>query len=1108
MRVRSAATLAGGVIAAGLFFVLLLMGMAWLARPDMSFSPPPHSPEEIEAVEEARAVHIDPDNPLRVQREVDYSEGSGAKWYPKGESPILAELVREGELPPLADRVGPEPVVVEGVEGIGKYGGTWIRIANSVPDVAIIQNRISYCNLVRWSPQGYPIVPHLAKSFKVSEDSREFVFTLRKGMKWSDGHPVTVDDIMYWWVHEANDQSVTPATALPQVMKQRDKVGTIEKIDDYTVKFSFPEPNGLFLSLLASYPGMVMLRCPAHYLSKYHPTIGDQELIEQTMQSLNLPSALAVYNLMKQWDNPEHPRLWPWIYRTYRANPPYAFVRNPYYFMVDTEGNQLPYLDRVLFDVKSPDMLILTAANGECSMQARHIRYEEYTHLMSQRSKNNYEIYNWYPAYRSNYVISVNLNRRVDPDRPETSKKLELFNEKKFRQALSLAIDRKRIIHAEYNDQAEPAQIAPGPASYFYEPTLYRSFTEHDPETANRLLDEIGLTRHDYEGYRTFKDGSRMTLYLNVSFTGMGPSQFLVEDWAAVGIRVIPRERSRALFSVERSAREHDLNVWTGNGEFLPLLSPGWFVPIATDANYAIGFGKWYMLGGLQGDPRAQGPGCIEPPLDHPLREALEVYEDACLVSSPEDQRRIFSRVLKIAAENVWTISICTPPPELVVVKNGFRNVPRFAVSSWLFLTPGNAGLETYFFDESLDTEGTVEQIKQSITKITPRPRSVPVAGTESSGNTPVGGGRLGSLVKYAVLLILASLVVLVAVKHPYIARRLLIMIPTLLIISVIVFTIIQLPPGDYLTTRIMQLRESGDQADIQALEDLRKIFYLEDPLYLQYMRWLGLKWFFTFDADDKGLLQGQLGRSMESGQPVNDIVGDRIILTVLISLGTILFTWALAIPIGIYSAVRQYSVGDYVLTFLGFIGMCVPPFLLALVLMYVSSEFLGINVSGLFSSQYAAQAEWTWGKVVDLMEHIWVPVVVMGVASTAGMIRVMRGNLLDELKKPYVITAMAKGVRPVKLLFKYPVRLAINPFVSGIGGLFPQLVSGGAIVAMVLSLPTVGPLMLSALMSEDMYMAGSMLMVLSLLGVVGTLVSDLLLLWLDPRIRFKGGTR
>jgi ABC-type dipeptide/oligopeptide/nickel transport system permease component len=250
------------------------------------------------------------------------------------------------------------------------------------------------------------------------------------------------------------------------------------------------------------------------------------------------------------------------------------------------------------------------------------------------------------------------------------------------------------------------------------------------------------------------------------------------------------------------------------------------------------------------------------------------------------------------------------------------------------------------------------------------------------------------------------------------------------------------------------------------------------------------------------------MGLSMENQNTVNEVVGDRILLTFLISLGTILFTWALALPIGIYSAVRQYSLGDYVFTLIGFIGMSVPSFLLALLLLYWSGKYLGINVTGLYSPEYAVQPEWTSGKIVNLLQHIWVPIVVLGVTGTASMIRVMRGNLLDELRKPYVITAMAKGLRPFKVLMKYPVRLAINPFISSVGVIFPQLVSGGAIVAMVLSLPTVGPLLLDALMIEDMYLAGSMLMVLSLLGVLGTLVSDLLLMWLDPRIRMEGGAR
>jgi ABC-type dipeptide/oligopeptide/nickel transport system permease component len=237
-------------------------------------------------------------------------------------------------------------------------------------------------------------------------------------------------------------------------------------------------------------------------------------------------------------------------------------------------------------------------------------------------------------------------------------------------------------------------------------------------------------------------------------------------------------------------------------------------------------------------------------------------------------------------------------------------------------------------------------------------------------------------------------------------------------------------------------------------------------------------------------------------------MIGDRLLLTVFISVGTILFTWMMALPIGIFSAVRQYSIGDYIATFVGFLGMCVPNFLLALLLMFFTSKFFGVHVTGLFSAEFGAQPEWTLAKFVDLLKHIWLPILVLGVTGTTGMIRVMRGNLLDELKKPYVVTARAKGVRPLKLLLKYPVRLALNPFISSIGVLFPQLISGGAIVAMILSLPTIGPQMIYALTSEDMYLAGTLLMLLSTLGVVGTLVSDILLMALDPRIRMSSGGR
>jgi len=326
------------------------------------------------------------------------------------------------------------------------------------------------------------------------------------------------------------------------------------------------------------------------------------------------------------------------------------------------------------------------------------------------------------------------------------------------------------------------------------------------------------------------------------------------------------------------------------------------------------------------------------------------------------------------------------------------------------------------------------------------------------------------------------------------IARRLLWMIPTLLIISIISFAIIQLPPGDYLTSYIAALSETGETVDEEQIAALKKQYRLDEPIHLQYLHWMA------------GLLRGDMGMSMEWNRPVTKLIGERILLTTIISLVTLLFTWAVAIPIGIYSAVRQYSIGDYVFTFLGFIGLATPNFLLALIFMYVGYSVFGVSAGGLFSPQFQ-NAPWSLAKFGDLMAHIWIPVVVIGTAGTAGLIRVMRGNLLDELRKQYVLTARAKGVARVKLILKYPVRVAINPLVSTIGWVLPAIVSGATITAVVLGLPTTGPLLLRALMNQDMYLAGSMVMMLSLLTVVGTLISDILLMLLDPRIRYEKRT-
>jgi peptide/nickel transport system permease protein len=326
-----------------------------------------------------------------------------------------------------------------------------------------------------------------------------------------------------------------------------------------------------------------------------------------------------------------------------------------------------------------------------------------------------------------------------------------------------------------------------------------------------------------------------------------------------------------------------------------------------------------------------------------------------------------------------------------------------------------------------------------------------------------------------------------------YVAKRFLIMVPTLLIISGLVFFIINLPPGDCVTTIVEELMARGDPDAARKAAEIRHLYGLDQPVWVQYLSWV------------KGIFSWDFGLSCQDQMPVSQLIGERMVLTIIMESCTIIFIWVVSFVIGVYAATHQYRPGDYIASFVGFIGLATPNFLLALVLLYIGKVYFGVSVGGLMDPQYLDQP-WSWAKFRSVLEHLAIPVIVIGTAGTAGMIRRLRANLLDELQKQYVVTGRAKGLPPMRLLIKYPLRHALNPFIADIGHVLPEVISGSVIVSVVLSLPTTGPMLLQALKSQDVNLAATFLLFVATLTVIGTLISDLLLAMLDPRIRLQGG--
>jgi peptide/nickel transport system substrate-binding protein len=596
------------------------------------------------------------------------------------EAPMLKPLVEAGELPPVEERLPEEPVIIEPVEEIGQYGGTWHRLAVSFGDVS--WPRLNSTGFTHWSADGYPLVPDIAKSWEISPDGKVYTFYLRKGIKWSDGEPFTADDIMFWYEDYLLNDELTPVK--PKWIKEG---GELEKLDDYTIRFHFAEPWGLFLESTADSGGLYMTDKPKHYLKQFHPKYTSMDKLEELMKEEKFEFWYELFKshsdwALMQWDT-ERPHLTAWIVES--ATPTrVVYGRNPYYYKVDPEGNQLPYIDRIALDiVENTEIVGMKIVSGEVEMQGRHLMVANYPLYMENREKGDYRVLKWVSDHGSSFTLHPNLNCKDPVLR-------ELFQNRKFRIALSLAIDRGEINDLCYLGIAVSRQSTVVSLSPYYEEEFAAKYAEYDPEEANSLLDEIGLSKKDAEGFRLRSDGETLLLTVDVgSFLPewIKASELIKDYWEQIGIKVFIKSESRDLLEERTQMGTVDVFVWSTDAAF--AVNAQKFLPsVYWDAN-APQWMLWYNTKGEKGET---------PPED--FIKLFNLYDNYVTAIGQEERIKAAKDFLRWRAELCYQIGTVGDTPSIFIVKNNFRNVPEQAASSWPYLTPANTYPEQYFIKQ------------------------------------------------------------------------------------------------------------------------------------------------------------------------------------------------------------------------------------------------------------------------------------------------------------------------------------------------------------------------------------------------------------------------
>lgn len=629
-------------------------------------------------------LSTDPSSP-EGDNSTDKDDNSAGKGK---EAPELAKRVEAGDLPPVEERLPETPLVIETTESMGVYGGTWASVINGPADIAWLRNTVGYDGLVRWNPEWSEAIPNVAESFSMDDTGREYTFELRRGMKWSDGEDFTADDIVFAFEDVLTDPEVASKSIGP-FLDPSGQPAVLEKIDDYTVRFVFAEPKGLFLNQLADPEGYHISACPRHYLEQFHqkhnPDVAD--LVDEE----GLSSWIELLERKRNvWDSPELPVVFGWQATTPLADGSRVVAeRNPYYWKTDSEGSQLPYINEVVYNVVTdPEVMLLQATNGDLGMHARHFNTPSNRPVLANgREKGEYDFFELETTFMNEMVIMLNLNHQDEVLR-------NIFQNKDFRIGLSHAINRDEMISAVFQEQGEPWQAAPTSGSDYYDEEFATQYLEYDVDKANEHLDAAGLTERDDAGFRLLPNGEgRVSFTVEVALaapsnTRQEAMELVAEYWAEVGVDIRVNGQDRTIWAAQVEANEHDATVWGGAGGLGDELFNGYnYFPFhKLGSRYAMLWAEWYDSRGESGE---------EPP-EH-VKQQFDLYDQVQSTIDEDERRELFSEIIDIAKEQFYVIGTVAPGNSYGIVANNFHNVPESMPVADHYATPGPTRPEQYY---------------------------------------------------------------------------------------------------------------------------------------------------------------------------------------------------------------------------------------------------------------------------------------------------------------------------------------------------------------------------------------------------------------------------